>query len=467
MTAAETGAADSEVTYPTVEDDVTDTLLNILAVDLPAAVINTSGDADLYKTTTAAVDTTIIASFAAQATQIDAETGEIIYIGHDPDARNLKRTPTRRDRDEFRTGYKLEAVIPTLDIPLNRTEPSKTATRLPGAAIAYRFHNDNHSPHQTVKTLRLLAARGRHLSTVTGDLGFTNSIAEKWATPLRALGIDPVHDLKEHTRTKTGKIRHRSEHRGLRPLQQLTTKAGEPDGMLVTIDGTVYEQHIANHLDHIGLVDLPKPEWVVIANQNPERAAARKQLIHKYDQRTKFAWREHDRPTPDTHRLKGPAHGTNRTAWCANHPKTRHDGHKRHLPKTPCQPDDNCHCAAVVTLPNTANAKFRQRRPWGTTGWQHQYAQRSLAESHFATIKGNYTDLERPLNIRTSGIAARGLATLCIFAAMNIRLIARHRTKRGLEPHPPTPQPQTSPTTPTNAPDDDHPTPRPEPPNTP
>lgn len=96
------------------------------------------------------------------------------------------------------------------------------------------------------------------------------------------------------------------------------------------------------------------------------------------------------------------------------------------------------------------------------------YTDRNLVESHFATIKGNYNNLDRPLNIRTSGTEARGIATLCIFAAMNIRLIARHRTKRGQQPHPASESPDNRPDTLTGDQNTDTALPRPEPPdNTP
>jgi len=51
-------------------------------------------------------------------------------------------------------------------------------------------------------------------------------------------------------------------------------------------------------------------------------------------------------------------------------------------------------------------------------------------------MRGNQTNHAQPLTTRVSGTNKRGLVKLCMTVAENVKLIANHRRKRGLEPNP-------------------------------
>jgi len=443
---------------------VKDTLLNILGIDLPQAAIAASGDADLYKDSTSiAVDTTIIDAYVAHVSKVDDKTGEIIKLGYDPDARNNYRTRTRRDRQKNKVSYKLEGLVAVRDLAPNRSRHSLLNEPYPGTAVGARFHNEKHSGEETIAAIRLLHARGHIMQTCLNDRGYSTALSTRWSAPLRALGLEPVHDL-----TKT--------QRGRRPfIHTFKDDEGNPTtAALDSLDGTLFENHVVDHLEKTGHAYPKKTEWIAKAKDrdarkgNTKATDRRKATIKIYDERAIYALVPHDRIGPWTARYRGPAHKSNPTAWCANWPSSHR--HQNRLPKTPCKPDQNCNCARLVTVrldpENDTHEQFnkiRQTRPWGTSGWHAEYNGRSLAESHFSAMRGNYSNNAQPLDTRVSGTEKRGLVKLLMMCADNIRLIAAHRIKRGLEPnpdieatvHPPTPPDATKGTQPDTPPPGD------------
>lgn len=406
---------------------VEDTLLNLLGIDLPTAAIAASGSADFYaQSASRAVDTTFVDSIAARPTRIDKKTGQILHKCYDPSARTLYRTPTNRDKRDRGLGHYIETATITRDLPPNQTEFSPNDEPYVGVCDGARFHNQSHSGHEVVRMLDIIDAFGARVDTVTGDRGFTNSVPEKWAIPLRERGMRLVHDLRE-------------DQRGRFPLATVHRKDGTTI-TLVVIDGLIFEDHIADWLDTQDLLDLPRLPFNNKANRKKRKA-----LLDKYDYRAQFAWREHDRITPTSFRLRGPNHPAAPTSYCPNTTDLDHLGDEKQftLDHTPCTARDTCHCRQLVTVrldiaddDHKKFAKIRQHRGWGGRSWDNHYGTRALVESFYAEFKGNINQNSHSLAVRTIGLEARGLAFLCIIAATNIALIASQRRKIAVATHP-------------------------------
>ena len=455
-------SADMDVTGPDGEP-VTDTLLNWLGVDLPQASIAASGDAGLYaSSSTVATDTSTIEAFVDHTPKIDKKTGEILKSGYDPDARRNHKTGTRRKRGGEIISYQYENVVAVRDLAPNRIKHSINKEPFPGTATAARFHNENHNAEQVAEIFRLLTARGHHIHTAIADRGFSKSLSAKWSAALRSIstGIEPVHDL-----TKI--------QRGHRPyIHTVTTNNdGQPISSLDSLDGTLFENNVVAHLEALRLTDLEKTEWVVKAksrddrNGNTKAQDARLANITKFDNRDAYSWKAHDRIGPWSGRYRGPAHHLNPSAWCINWPRSHR--RQKDLPKTPCTPDQQCNCGRLITVTldpdNKTHEEFnkiRQQRHYGTTGWHSLYeGGRSLAESNFSGMRGNFTNHAQPLTTRVSGTNKRGLVKLCMTVAENVKLIASHRRKRGLEPNPEIEPTNTPPPDPATGPQTDSPPP--------
>jgi|GEM_PF-2740384 len=406
--------------------NIEDTLLNLLGIDLPKASIAASGSARFHsESSSRAVDSTFVDSIAARGTRIDKKTGEILYACYDPSARWRYRTPTNRDKRDRGLGHYIETSVIVRDLPPNQSELSVNDEPYTGVCDGARFHNQRHSGEEVVNLLDLTAAFGTYVDTVISDRGFTNSVPEKWAIPLRERGMRLVHDLRE-------------DQRGRFPL--LTRRRNGQTITLVVVDGLIFENHVADWLDANDLLDLPRLPF-----NNGTNTTLRRLLLDKCDYRARFAWREHDRVTPTSFRLRGPCHKSNPTAYCPNTTDPEHlaDPKQYDQDETPCTAKDNCHCRSLVTVHLDLNdadhhkfAKIRQHRPWSTRAWDNHYGTRALVESQYAEFKGNISHYAHSLAIRTIGLEARGLAFLCVIAATNVVLIAGQRRKIGVEIHP-------------------------------
>lgn len=376
---------------------VEDTLLNLLGIDLPKAAIAASGSADFYaQSASRAVDTTFVDSIAARPTRIDENTGQILHKCYDPSARTLYRTPTKRDKRDRGLGHYIETATITRDLPPNQTEFSPDDEPYVGVCDGARFHNRSHSGHEVVRMLDIIDAFGTRVDTVIADRGFTNSVPEKWAIPLRERGMRLVHDLRE-------------DQRGRFPLATVDRKDGTTI-TLVVIDGLIFEDHVADWLDTQDLLDLPR-----LPINNKANRKKRNALLDKYDYRAKFAWRVHDRATPTSFRLRGPSHTAARTAYCPNTTDPNHLGDPKQftLDHTPCTHADTCHCRQLVTIrldiadnDHKKFAKIRQHRSWGGRSWDNHYGTRALVESFYAEFKGNITQNSHSLAVRTIGLEA-------------------------------------------------------------
>ena len=108
-----------EITIGEGDDEHTTTINHLLGVDIPRAIIATSGDSDLYATATATCDSTPLEGISRKAKSVDKKTGEVTY-GSDRDAVYVhKREDIMRDGRDLVPGFKGEAICASPDIPHN------------------------------------------------------------------------------------------------------------------------------------------------------------------------------------------------------------------------------------------------------------------------------------------------------------------------------------------------------------
>lgn len=246
---------------------------------------------------------------------------------------------------------------------------------------------------------------GVKVTLVAGDNAYVNALAEQFAIPLRAMGIDLVLD---YNKDQTGL---QGSHHGLK-----------------IVDGAWY------------CPAMPEP---LVTAKTDHRAG----LINDatYDRRIKdrrpFAARRKALPDPDgTIRMLCPAVGPSGTLRCPHKPRSmlgpkRAPAHSTKRPRKPKRrvdlndllvdkPPRICRQESV-TIPPEARGRFEQGPIYGTEDWRSIYqTMRSTNEGGNGTSKNPAgQNLEEAGSRRIRGQAANALITCFMYSANNLTLI--------------------------------------------
>lgn len=306
----------------------------------------------------------------------------------DPDARAGYRSGKNMHRKETFLGYDLHVVVPV---------PELGADPLPHVALALvTAPAGSDKAEAGIAAVDSLRATGLTVTTLLNDRGYSYRVTEAWAAPLRARGIQSVHDL--HTN-------QRGEAPGPRPGT-------------VWVDGALFSTALPPKLRN-----LPKPNF-------KSSAAAKARLCEEYDKRLPYLFEAMTAPDPRTgsRRYRGPAVKRPRVR-CPNSPASMRLGH--HLPTTKCTtvrtPEGNdtaaCGCGITMTVEADTQLWARQRLAWGTTEWAASYGRRSGVEHYNSELKRN-----RGVNVvrfftRVNGKVINHVLLTFTLVGLNVRLL--------------------------------------------
>lgn len=255
---------------------------------------------------------------------------------------------------------------------------------------------------------------GHTVSELLNDRAFSYKTADRWATPLRARGIEQVFDMHPADRG----VR---DHEGIR-----------------IIDGTPHCPSTPDDLVHI---ERPR-------NLNPKpltaKATKAQRILHEADLKTveEFHERIAERETW-SFRFVGNGKRAGTTRWecpaqagkriCTHCPLSQ--GFPAETPKVENPPaaatKPKCCSQRTVTIPAEALAKTRQKHYWGSPDWITSYARRTHVEGYFGNLKNADTGNVRRGWTRVVGLVKTSLLTACAIAATNMRLLRAWSTRTG------------------------------------
>lgn len=247
-----------------------------------------------------------------------------------------------------------------------------------------------------IEAVDALRAAGATVNTLLNDRGYSYRVPEDWGAPLRARGIEFVHDLH-------------------------TTQRGETPGPrpgTIWVDGGLFTSALPEKLRV-----LPKPHFSMSAAEKAE-------LSEKYDERLPYMFEPMTAPDPRTgaRRYRGPAVKRPRLR-CPNNPVSMRKGYD--LPTTKCtkvkKPDGTmgaaCGCGLTLTVEADTELKNRQRLAWGTTAWAASYGRRSGVEAVNAELKSNHGVSLARLNTKVRGKVVNHLLLTFALVGLNVRLL--------------------------------------------
>lgn len=313
-----------------------------------------------------AVDQTAIESAARGKRSNDrarddrASDGTDVGRAFDPDAMWGYRTKTFDNKTDRVFGYQMNAFtrIARLDAP-----------EQPHLIERIRLSPANSKGiEETIQVLTTLADQGRAPAEVIADRAYTYSLPEKWAQPLKSLGIDQVIDM------------HPNDH-GARP---------HAEHGYIMIDG---HPHVASIPRHLITIDRPtkfvvsEPGEGAGSEKWSEYERLRAELTRFEEliaERTQYRFEGHGKTAGGNRRFISPAR-----AWkmrCPGFPPSMeledvpdcvHAGGE--VPKACAQ--------ATITVSDNVDRKLRQDDYWGSPTWVRSYNRRSAVEATFGILK--------------------------------------------------------------------------------
>lgn len=297
----------------------------------------------------------------------------------DPDARAGYRSGKNMRRKEVFLGYDLHIIVP---VPELGQEP------VPHVALSLSTAPAGADKAAAgVRAIDALRA-GHTVNTLLNDRGYSYRVPEAWASPLRARGIESVHDL--HT-----------NQRGVRPGPRAGT---------IWVDGGLFSSALPANLRA-----LPMPNLKMSAEEKAK-------LCEEYDKRLPYRFEPMTAPDPRTgaRRYRGPAVKRPRLR-CPNNPVSMRKGYD--LPTTRCVKGTACGCSVTLTVEADTELKNRQRLPWGTTEWAASYGRRSGVESINSEAKGNRGIKLGRFFTRVTGKVVNHLLLTFALVGLNVRLL--------------------------------------------
>lgn len=357
---------------PVFEPARLDALQSMLDRLLEASLL----DIDLpdRQTKTYAVDWTYVESWARlrRATQPSP----------DPDASHIYITARSGNPKYNIYGYKLHAVIRT-------RKPGQG--RVPYLAERITLTPANVDPQtQVMGVVRDLVAEQR-IDTLISDRGYTFSKAERWALPLKEMGVEPVLDLHPDQRSTQGSY----------------------DGALM-IDGGFYCPAMPQSLHHIERLD------------QFAKKAEREKFFADIERRQLYEFRNHGVPGPGKpQRMKCPAAAG--VIRCPLKPASQNlpYTYPTAYPDPGLQSDPPTCCAqTTISVPVEIQANTRQKLTWGTREWFDVYGRlRPSVESFFGLIKDPGKEHMSRGRIKMMGLAKTSVMVAFWAAAANLRLL--------------------------------------------
>ena len=261
------------------------------------------------------------------------------------------------------------------------------------------------------------------------DRAWSYKLPDRWAQPVRALGVDPVFDL------------HPTD-RGVR----------EHEGVLM-VDGYPFCPALPAHLHHISRpqrfsVSPLKPNPTARERLEHARATAALARFHaELAAREPYAFRRVAGPdAAGKERFECPAQAGK--IVCENCPLSAHL--LTEFPDTPqvVEPPEvgtapKCCTQRSITLPGAVDAKRRQRLRWGTPDWVQAYNMRTHVEGSYGNLKSSTGGNLRRGWCHARGRVRVGLMLACAVAASNLAVLRSWAEKTGnihlpfCEPDPP------------------------------
>jgi hypothetical protein len=350
-----------------------------------------------------AVDATVVPAYARAETRARAKKGKkgaVVRHSSDPDAAWYHRDPDHRDETAARKasvwGYELSIAVTGNDDP--DTEPVIPSLVL-GMAL---LHQPSVTPGQNaVVALSSIHARGHPSGWLAADRAYTNSVAEKFQLPVRALGYRPV-------------------------LDYMVTQLGVQnsyEGML-QVEGAWYCPSMPQ-----ALIDAT----IDFRNQKIDEATYRARLA----ERSTYRILSRARSDAEGHaRVRCPASNPAPVMRCALKPvsvsiKTQGRGRVVVPADVAAHPPLIC-AQQSLTVPPEAEGKLSQNLLYGSDEWHAHYSTlRNSIEGFNGFVKdGAHEALDDPERRRVRGVAAQSVFTAFLLFGANLRKIATFLSER-------------------------------------
>lgn len=145
------------------------------------------------------------------------------------------------------------------------------------------------------------------------------------------------------------------------------------------------------------------------------KASARAELMSRYEERERWAFRVNQRFDNGAVQLKGPAYTLR--IKCKNVPKSMRASND--APMTNCKP--GCKCGALIVIPRTEAAWERQHFTFGTRKWLQHYGLRTFVEGANAQLK-EWRGSMRRHSTKVFGSTANALVLAIHCAAVNVSM---------------------------------------------
>jgi hypothetical protein len=301
----------------------------------------------------------------------------------DPDASHMYIENKAKTGPKYNLyGYKLHALIRTRAVGGDRVPYlAERITLTPASAEPQT---------QVLGVIEDLHADDR-IDTLIADRGYSFSKPERWADPLRELGIDTVFDLHPNQRSTQG------THRGA-----------------LQIDGQLYCPAMPEALFDIERLD----QFATKAER--ETFFAEIELRHGYEMRP-FGKEKPGRPR----RLRCPAAAG--VARCALKPDSLnlpYDYPTIYPDQALASTPPPCCSQTTISVPAEIQSATRQSRTWGSREWFDVYARlRPAVESFFSLIKDPGKEHMSRGRIKMMGLAKTSIMVAFWTAAANLRLL--------------------------------------------
>ena len=305
----------------------------------------------------------------------------------DPEAAwGRRRRHAPGDKDELFYGYYLQAVTAVKD---------EHGPEIP--ELARRMHLtscDHDPPPALVPVLERMHTDGIPITDLLADSGYSYRVPETWALPIRALGIDLIHDLHPNDRGPHG------THHGA-----------------ICANGQLYCPATPTTLLQLGPLHR---------GATSERTAAHDQQCSEL---ARYKLSPITRPDPDGyHRTICPA--AQDKIRCPHKPASMTLPHDRPTILDPPEHPPVCCTQQTITVPPSVNAKTAQKHDYPSPQHRTSYNRRTAAERTFSTLKDPATT-----NISRGWCRLMGLTQIALFTATalitrNIRIHDAHAARQ-------------------------------------
>ena len=249
-----------------------------------------------------------------------------------------------------------------------------------------------------------LLDEGRSIVELAADRAWSYKVPDRWATPVRKLGITVHLDLHPNDHGVT-------DHDGMRMV------AGVP--------------HCPNMPDR--LIDIRRPRHLSVPPEKPKMSPRRKAMRAQREEqlqefraaiaeRQQYAFQRHTNIDVDGNgeRWKCPAQA--RKVSCSNCPLSMA---LKDVPTIVNPPEPaiapTCCLQETITLPAAVNAKLRQPLYWGSDEWIEAFNRRTYIESVFGNWKSTKTENVKRGWTYVVGLVKTTLMIALMTVAANLR----------------------------------------------